>query len=108
MNNDDVDVTLYANLLYANLLISAPKATRNLANNITFEEFEDRYVITISNGVPYARYTNENWGKRDGKSKTNYEKRGLHKEKDNYRWVERTIQQTFASLVGEDGVINEL
>lgn len=108
MNNDDVDITWYANLLYANLLIASPKATRNMANNITFEEFEDRYVITIAKGVPYARYTNENWGKRSAESKANYNKKGLYKEFINYQWVERTIEQTLASLVGEDGVINEL
>lgn len=102
------DTAVYASLLYANLVSASPKATFNMANNITLEEFEDRYVITVSKGVPYARYTTENWGKRDSKSKANYEARGLHKEKDNYRWVERTIEQTMASMVGKDGVTNEL
>jgi hypothetical protein len=102
------DTGVYANLLYANLAVASPKATLNMVNNITLEEFEDRYVITIAKGVPYARYTTENWGKRDGRSKAQYEKKGLHKEKDNYRWVERTIEQTFSSMVGKDSVINEL
>lgn len=102
------DTGVYVNLLYANLAVASPKATLNMVNNITLEEFEDRYVITIAKGVPYARYTTENWGKRDSKSKAQYEEKGLHKEKDNYRWVERTIEQTFASMVGKDSVINEL
>lgn len=102
------DAGVYANLLYANLVSASPKATYNMANNITFQELNDRYIITISRGVHYARYTTENWGKRSARSKNEYEKKGLHKEKDNYRWVERTIEQTLASIVGEDGVRNEL
>ena len=102
------DTGVYASLLYANLVSASPKATYNMANNITLEELEDRYIITISKGVPYARYTTENWGKRSARSKQNYEEKGLHKEKENYRWVERTIEQTLSSMVGKDGVINEL
>lgn len=102
------DIGVYANLLYANLVSASPKATFNMANNITLEELEDRYVITIAKGVPYARYTTENWGKRSGRSKAKYEEKGLHKEKDNYKWVERTIEQTFTSMAGKESVINEL
>jgi hypothetical protein len=102
------DTSVYANLLYANLLSASPKATFNMANNITLEELEDRYVITIAKGVPYARYTTENWGRRSARSKAQYEKKRLHKEKDNYRWVERTIEQTFASMFGKESVTNEL
>lgn len=102
------DTGVYANLLYANLVSASPKATFNMANNISFDELPDRYIITISKGVPYARYTNENWGNRSARSKAQYEEKGLHKEKDNYRWVERTIEQTLASMVGKDGVSNEL
>lgn len=102
------DIGVYANLLYANLVSASPKATYNMANNITLEELSDRYVITIAKGVDYARYTTENWGRRSSSSKAEYEKKGLHKEKDNYRWVERTIEQTFTSMVGKDGVSNEL
>ena len=51
------DAGVYANLLYANLVSASPKATYNMANNITFQELNDRYIITISRGVPYARYT---------------------------------------------------
>lgn len=102
------DIGAYANLLYANLVSASPKATYNMANNITLEELSDRYVITIAKGVEYARYTTENWGRRSSRSKAEYEKKGLHKEKDNYRWVERTIEQTFTSMVGKDGVSNEL
>ena len=102
------DTGVYANLLYANLVSASPKATFNMANNITFKELPDRYIITIASGVPYARYTTENWGRRSSRSKSEYEKKGLHKEKDNYRWVERTIEQTLTSIVGKDGVSNEL
>lgn len=102
------DIGVYANLLYANLVSASPKATFNMANNITLEELEDRYIITISKGVPYARYTTENWGKRDARSKAEYEQKGLHKERENYRWVERTIEQTFASMFGKENVTNEL
>ena len=102
------NVGIYAYLLHANLVSASPKATYNMANNITLEELEDRYIITISEGVPYARYTNENWGKRSNRSKIKYEEKGLHKEKDNYRWVERTIEQTFTSMVGKDSVESEL
>lgn len=102
------DVGVYVNLLYANLVSASPKATYNMANNITLEELQDRYIITVAKGVPYARYTTENWGKRSSKSKNEYEAKGLHKEKDNYRWVERTIEQTFSSIFGEGGITNEL
>ena len=102
------DTAIYANLLYANLVSASPKATYNMANNITLEELEDRYIITISKGVPYARYTTENWGKRSSKSKAEYEAKGLHKERENYRWIEKTIEQTFTSMIGKESVINEL
>lgn len=102
------DIGVYANLLYANLVSASPKETHNMANNITLEELPDRYIITVSKGVHYARYTTENWGRRSSRSKSQYEEKGLHKEKDNYRWVERTIEQTLASMVGKDGVSNEL
>lgn len=102
-----MEVSNLAYLLLSNLIASSPKRTRALADNITMKELEDRYVITISNGVPYARNTNYNWGNRTGKSKADYEARGLHKEKENYLWVERTIEQTMSSIVGRsnlDGV----
>ena len=94
----------YANLLYANLIQASPKRTRNMARNITFREYDDRYIITISSGVPYARYVNYNWGNRSDESKKNYNKKGLHKERENYKWVERVIEATMSSLNGK-GVI---
>lgn len=98
----------YVNLLLANLTAQSPAQTGNMCNNITLEEFEDRYEIVISKGVPYAYYVNYNWGNRDDESKKWYEARGLHKERENYQWVERVIQSTSATLVGEGSVNSEL
>ncbi len=107
---------VFANLLYGNLLSACPVDTGNMKANITFQELEDRYIITISNatnsyGVNYARYVNYNWGNRTPSNQKNYEKRRKNKpqkEKQNYMWIEKTIQRTANSLVGKDGVINEL
>ena len=107
---------VFANLLYGNLLSACPVDTGNMKANITFQELEDRYIITISNatnskGENYARYVNYNWGNRTPSSQKNYQKRRKNKpqkERKNYMWVEKTIQRTAGSLVGEEGVINEL
>lgn len=110
------DVGVFANLLYGNLISACPVDTGNMKANITFEELEDRYIITISNatnarGVNYARYVNYNWGNRNKNSKDNYankRKNKPQKEKQNYMWVEKTIQRTASSIAGEEGVKNEL
>lgn len=102
------DAGVLANMLYANLVVTSPKATRNMASNITLEDLGDRYVITISKGVPYARPVNYNWGNRDEASKVRYNEKGLHKERDNYKWVERTIEHTFTAMYGKGSVKNEL
>ena len=107
---------VFANMLYANLLSACPVDTGNMKANITFQELEDRYIITISNatnsqGVNYARYVNYNWGNRTPSSQSNYQNRRKNKpqkEKQNYLWVEKTIQRTAGVIVGKDGVINEL
>lgn len=107
---------VFANMLYANLLSACPVDTGNMKANITFQELEDRYIITISNatnsrGVNYARYVNYNWGNRKPSSQQSYENRRKNKpqkEKQNYLWVEKTIQRTASVIAGEDGVINEL
>lgn len=98
----------YAYLLYTNLIQASPKRTRNMARNITIKELSDRYIITISNGVPYARYVNYNWGNRDGRSKREYMRKGLHKERENYKWVERVMESTLQSLQGKGVVTNEI
>lgn len=92
------------NLLLANLIASAPKHTGNMARNIQLEELENEYVITIASGVPYSYYVNYNWGNRDAKSKREYEERNLHKEKENYQWVEKVLQSTSETLVGKGSV----
>lgn len=110
------DVGVFANMLYANLLSACPVDTGNMKANITFQELEDRYIITISNatnskGVNYARYVNYNWGNRKPSSQQSYENRRKNKpqkEKQNYLWVEKTIQRTAGVIAGKDGVINEL
>ena len=98
----------YAQLLFTNLVQASPKRTRNMARNITLREYEDRYIITISNGVPYARYVNYNWGNRSAESKKQYNAKGLHKERENYKWIERVLETTLASLQGKGVVNNEL
>lgn len=127
---DEDIIEKYAYLLYTNLAIASPKRTRNMARNITMKEYSDRWIITISNGVPYAWYVNYNWGTRknkfgkveinaygkDGITKTRknwktqeeYNKTSLHKERENYKWVERTIEETMRSLQGRGVVNNEL
>jgi hypothetical protein len=103
-------------MLYGNLLSACPVDTGNMKANIEFMELEDRFIITISNAVNskgenYARYVNYNWGNRTPGSQKNYENRRKNKpqkERRNYMWVEKTIERTAGSLVGKDGVINEL
>jgi hypothetical protein len=92
------------NLLVANLKAQAPKDSGNMADNIIPKEFDDRWEIRIAAGVPYSYYVNYNWGNRDAKSKQEYEAKGLHKEKENYQWVERCIQATSETLVGKGSV----
>lgn len=107
----DNEVSKFVNLLYGNLLASCPVLTGNMKSNIEFKELEDRYIITISSGVPYARYVNYNWGNRTKKSQESYmlrRKNKPQKEKANYKWVERTIQRTASSLIGEGSVKVEL
>lgn len=108
--------SVLANLIYANLISACPVDTGNMKNNITIQELEDRFIITVSNavndrGVNYARYVNYNWGNRSSKSQDRYKNRRKNrpqKERRNYMWVERTIQQTTNAIVGEGSVINEL
>ena len=110
------DASTFANMLYGNLLSACPVDTGNMKANITFVELEDRYIITISNatnskGENYARYVNYNWGNRTPSSQSNYQNRRKNKpqkEKQNYLWVEKTIQRTASVIAGKDGVINEL
>ena len=110
------DASTFANMLYGNLLSACPVDTGNMKANITFEELEDRYIITISNatnskGENYVRYVNYNWGNRTPSSQSNYQNRRKNKpqkEKQNYLWVEKTIQRTASVIAGKDGVINEL
>lgn len=105
---DEETISKYAYLLYTNLVQASPKRTRNMARNITIKEYNDRYIITISNGVPYARYVNYNWGNRDDRSKREYIRKGLHKERENYKWVEKTMENTLISLHGRGVVSNEI
>ena len=108
--------SVFANLLYANLVSACPVDTGNMKSNIEFKELEDRFIITISHatnsqGVNYARYVNYNWGNRKPSSQESYQQRRKNKpqkERQNYMWIEKTIQRTANSLVGEEGVINEL
>lgn len=107
----DKEISNFANLLYGNLLASCPVASGNMKSNIEFKELEDRYIITISSGVPYARYVNYNWGNRTKKSQESYKNRRKNrpqKERQNYKWVEKTIQRTASSLIGEGSVKNGL
>lgn len=109
------DAGIFANFLYGNLLSACPIDTGNMKANITFQELEDRYIITISNatnerGVNYARYVNYNWGNRTKQSQENYRNRRKEKpqkERRNYLWVEKTIQRTASLLVGKDAVKHE-
>jgi hypothetical protein len=96
----------FANLLLANLIQASPKRTGNMARNIKMTTNPNYYRITIAKGVPYARAVNYNWARRDDESKKSYEERGLHKEKENYMWVERVIKATANSMGGV--VRNEL
>ena len=96
----------FVNLLFANLVQACPKKTGNLARQIRLMTTPSYYKIVISEGVPNARAVNYNWARRDEENRKNYEQRGLHKEKDNYRWVERIINTTAMSTGGV--VKNEL
>lgn len=110
------NASVFANLLYGNLVSACPVDTGNMKANIELKELDDRFIITISHatnskGVNYARYVNYNWGNRKPSNQESYQKRRKNKpqkERQNYMWVERTIQRTAGSLVGEEGVINEL
>lgn len=110
------NASVFANLLYGNLVSACPVDTGNMKANIELKELEDRFIITISHatnaqGVNYARYVNYNWGNREGYSRQSYRKKRENKpqkERQNYMWVEKTIQRTAGSLVGEEGVTNEL
>ena len=105
------DSTILAHLLYANLVSACPQDTGNMKSNITIKELDDRFIITISDGVDYARYVNYNWGNRNKSNQDKYKQKRKNKpqkERQNYMWVERTIQQTASSLAGKEGVKNEL
>ena len=110
------NASVFANLLYGNLVSACPVDTGNMKANIELKELEDRFIITISHatnskGVNYARYVNYNWGNRKSSSQESYQQRRKNKpqkERQNYMWVEKTIERTAGSLVGEEGVINEL
>jgi hypothetical protein len=89
--------------------LESRKYGRFLASNgLVYKEFDDRYEIRIAAGVPYSYYVNYNWGNRDDKSKQSYNERGLHKEKENYQWVERCIQATSETAVGKGSVNSDL
>lgn len=106
-----MESSVFANMLYANLVSACPQDTGNMKDNIDFEELEDRFIITISKGVDYARYVNYNWGNRKKSSQDRYKQRRKNKpqkERQNYMWVERTIQQTANVIAGKEGVTNEL
>lgn len=92
------------NLLVANLKAQAPKLSGNMHDNIIYKEFDDRYEIRIAAGVPYSYYVNYNWGNRDAESKRKYEEKGLHKERENYQWVEKCIKSTSETLAGKGNV----
>lgn len=110
------NASVFANLLYGNLVSACPVDTGNMKANIELKELEDRFIITISHatnskGVNYARYVNYNWGNRRPSSQESYQQRRKNKpqkERQNYMWVEKTIERTAGILVGEEGVINEL
>ena len=106
-----MESSVFANMLYANLVSACPQDTGNMKSNITIKELEDRFIITISEGVDYARYVNYNWGNRKKSSQDIYKRKRKNKpqkERQNYMWVERTIQQTASSLAGKEGVRDEL
>lgn len=110
------NASVFANLLYGNLISACPVDTGNMKANIELKELDDRFIITISNatndrGVNYAKYVNYNWGTRGKSAQQNYQQKRKNKpqkERQNYMWVEKTIQRTAGGLVGEEGVINEL
>jgi hypothetical protein len=91
------------NLLYATLVMVAPKDTENMRNNIKlyyYGSFGSEVIakIVISPGVPYARRTNE-WNypsatKADGKPSKQYY---------NYLWVDRTIRTTCQIIAEGNG-----
>lgn len=102
------NVTRIASLLYGNLLSACPIDTGNMKSNITIDRIENGYKITISNGVDYARYVNYNWGNRTKASQKSYTQRRKNrpqKEKANYLWVERTINQTLKSAIGGNAYV---
>lgn len=96
----------FAVLLLSNLRQACPRRTGNLVKGIRMWNNDDYYRIVIAEGVPYARAVNYNWARRDEESKKRYNERGLHKERDNYMWVENVIKSTAQTMGGR--VINEL
>lgn len=108
------EISNFANNLYANLKAVCPKDTGKMRNSITIEDLGDRYLITVSeavnkDGINYSAYVNYNWGARSNRKKQKYIKKGTrHKERDNYKWVERTIEHTWVSMYGKGSVSNEL
>lgn len=108
---NEKDIVEFANTLYNNLKSRAPRRTHNLVSNITYQDLGDRIIITISKGVPYARAVNYNWGRRTRASQRRYmnaRKDKPQREKNNYLWVERTIQSTANNFFGKERVVNEL
>lgn len=74
-------------VLYTTLLFNCPVDSRNMVNNLELDDMGDYWLITISGprvGFDYAKTVNERMGLVQS---------GPNKGKDNYHWVERTIEQ---------------
>lgn len=68
----------FYNVLYATLLANCPVDTRNMVNSIVLSDYGDFIQINIE---AYYAY----W--------VNYNKQRGNKEKHNFHWVERTVEQ---------------
>lgn len=76
-------------LLYTMLLENCPVDTRNMISHITINYFDGYCEIKIeapSNSGDYARYVN-------------YNQQRSAKEIQNFKWVERTLEQ-WSNIVG--------
>ena len=82
---------VFYEFLWTNLLANSPVDTRNMVEHIIQFDFGDYFNINISGpvegGIDYASFVNYN------------QQRGP-KELRNYKWIERTIQQTIEVLGG--------
>jgi len=83
-------------LLYSTLLANSPVDTGNMINHIKMNDYGDYYKITISAPAKkgdYAKYVN-------------YNRQRSEKERRNYMWVERSIEEV--KKIIESGVDYEL